>query len=163
MQQFVRTLSAALAVDEDPVEDGIVLILDAVRGAVVAEDWQSLVRSIPQALDLLDFDRRRARSSSIIGPPPQTAEEFDLAVRDLGLGAYRADLLIRFTTRFLAERLGETWWFRAQSRIPALAGCGPEERTTELPMASYVEDLERPPLLVPDAWERGELPAWLRA
>ncbi|MAB77785.1 MAG: hypothetical protein CMJ89_00400 [Planctomycetes bacterium] len=122
MQQFVRTVAAALTVDEGSVEDGIGILLEAVRGAVVADDWRALVNSIPQAPEILDFGRRRTRSTCIIGPPPQNPVGLEAALRTLGFGGCRADLLASFTIRFLSKRLGEEWRERALLRLPALAG-----------------------------------------
>ena len=126
MQHFVRTVAVALTLDEDSVEDGIGLLLEAVRGAVVTDDWRALVRSIPQAPEMLDFDRRRARSGRIIGPPPQTPGGLEAALRALGFSGCRADLLASFTIRFLNQRLGAEWCQRALFRLPALAGQNPK-------------------------------------
>ena len=134
MQHFVRTVAAALAVDEESVRDGVGHLLEAVRGTVRADDWRLLVRAIPQVTEVLDFARRRARSTCIIGPPPQTPAGLEAELRGLGFGDCRVDLLANCTVRFLKERLGEEWWQRALMRLPALAGG--ESTRRRVPLAS---------------------------
>ena len=116
MQHFVRSVAAALAVDDEPVRDGVGLLLEAVRGTVRADDWRFLVRAIPQVSEVLDFACRRARSAWIIGPPPQTPAGLEAELRGLGFGDCGVDLLASCTVRFLKERLGEEWWQRALAR-----------------------------------------------
>lgn len=162
MKPFVRTLAAALAVPPETVLDAVILVLEAVRGTARAEDWRRLTLALPEVEPLLHPEARRRGSDAVTGPPPQDRDGFEAAIRDLGIGAYRAGLLMRFTARMLETEVSPIWWQSVRARCPALA-VPPGESDAELPELGALEVEARPPLAVPAAWERGELPAWLRA
>jgi len=162
MQHFVRTLAAALAVKPETIQDGVVLVLEAVHNVAVRDEWEQLTGAVPEIEMLVHPAHRSRNAGAISGPPPQDPDGFQEAVRELGMGAYRARLLIQFTARFLESEVGPIWWEAITLRCPAIA-FPTAKMDAELPMSEAVDDDERPPLIVPSAWERGELPAWLRA
>lgn len=120
MHDFVHTLSAALSVSESAAREGVLVVLDALRGTAVAADWERLILGFPEVEAMLHPQRRRL-GGVISGPPPQDPVGLRRAVADRGLGNERAARLMRLTAEHLERAVGLEWWQAVSRRCPAVS------------------------------------------
>ena len=157
MRRFLNTVSTALNVSASSTEDGAALIILAIRGFALPADLARFSSACPDALELVDFERLRSRSDTLMGPPPQTIAGILEELAELGISGDGGRLFMCFVTGFVAESVGDEVWHRIIERAPHLV-VGPEDDETAA--VDDGEPRQRQPLTLPSGWKRGEFPQW---
>ncbi|MAG58511.1 MAG: hypothetical protein CMJ83_19660 [Planctomycetes bacterium] len=157
MQYLLTSLATALLVEPAVVRAGVGLVLEAMASGARPADWAALRERVPAALPLLEPTQRcRGAGGQIVGPPPQGPSGVHEALQELGLGSWRATLLLGLTLRHLEERAGEDLLRSILDRVPSLDGVD-----DEVEIAETATETVLPPLDISVVGD--DIPDWLRA